>query len=73
MKNFIEKWRTDSKFKAVVQLGAYTLIAVIGTTIALTNSSKLQADELKDEYDGNEVDNQIGVRNIEIPNKYNRY
>lgn len=66
MKDFLEKWNSDSKFRAKIKLGLYTLFVVIVSVFAL--SARGNEDlAITNDIDQNEQETSI----IEIPDKYN--
>lgn len=70
MKEFIEKWKTDSRFKTKVKLGLYTLFVVFVAIFALSGNANLPEENLENEY--NENNNTIlnDEISIKIPEEY---
>lgn len=72
MKEFIERWNNDHKFKTSVQLSIYTLFFVSVAIFAVSNNSKAQLNDPKEENNLNisqEDTNEINP--IKIPENYN--
>jgi len=71
MKDFLEKWNTNSIFKTKIKLGIYTLFVVIVAIFAFSirgnNYTDTAIDELSNYNDNKETDN----ISIEIPKAYN--
>lgn len=44
MNDFIEKWKTDSKFKAKAQLGFYGIFVILATIFAFVSRSSIKED-----------------------------
>jgi len=57
MKNFIEKWKTDSKFKAKIQLGLYTAFVLLVTIFAMSSRGSIDSTNT---FDINENYNENG-------------
>lgn len=72
MKDFIEKWNNDKKFKTSMQLLLYTSFVIIVAIFAVSSSGNIPTNEINNQYnDKNEVDNmQQSDNSIEIPTKY---
>lgn len=70
MKDFIEKWQSDSKFKAKVQLGLYTTFVVLVSIFAISSRGNVQSTNT---LDINQTYNENGEINtsINIPKVYN--
>lgn len=73
MKDFMEKWNSEPKFKTKVKLSLYTLFVVFVSIFAITNNDSVPTNKLqeatqqtnKNNNDSNEKDI------IKIPDKYN--
>lgn len=50
MKEFIEKWKTDSRFKAKIKLGLYTLFVLFVAILAFSNNNGKTVENITDEY-----------------------
>ena len=69
MKEFLEKWKSDNKFKAKIKLGLYTLFVVVVSIFAL---SLRPEESLNDTPTSDDIKENIQNNpTIEIPNKYN--
>lgn len=71
MKNFIEKWKQDSKFKAKVQLGLYLIFIVFVSIIAISGYPDTPTNTTN--INNNDNDNNINETTnitIDIPEKY---
>ena len=67
MKDFIEKWNSDSRFRTKTKLGLYTLFVVIVSVFALSTRGEITSNEKLDlNYQKEEK-----IEMIEIPDKYN--
>ncbi|MBQ2873543.1 MAG: hypothetical protein IJE89_06065 [Bacilli bacterium] len=70
MKDFVEKWKTDSKFKAKVQLGLYTLFVVFVAVLAFSSNSNTPKEELENEYNQNNNETLNDEVSIKTPEEY---
>lgn len=70
MKDFLDKWNSDSKFKAKIKLGLYTLFVVIVSIFTLSARGNIEAtNTLENNNDINQNEQEASL--IEIPDKYN--
>lgn len=65
MNEFVEKWRTDSKFKAKVQLGFYAVFILIALIFAL-----MSRNTISNSNNNLLIDYEEEITNIKIPEKY---
>ena len=80
MKDFMEKWNSDSRFKTKIKLSLYTLFVVFVAIFAVSNRGNIQTNQLQNQTpeennSNNNVDNEINSNidntvKIEIPNEY---
>lgn len=71
MKDFMEKWRTDSKFKTKIKLILYTLFVVAVALFAVSSQNNVPTNTIENNNTLN--DNNIDEQNyasINIPKKY---
>ena len=73
MKDFMEKWNTDSRFKTKVKLGLYTLFVIFVAIFAIANRGDIPQENLEDDTNisANENNNPNDKVSIEIPKNYN--
>ena len=64
MNGFIEKWKTDSRFKAGIKLGLYLLFVICVAIFAFANRAPVANDIVDNEQKKDNL-------TIKIPNKYN--
>ena len=71
MKDFMEKWNSEPKFKTKVQLGLYTLFVVIVAIFAISTRTKVAVDtnDLENE-ENNKIEESKDNFFIEIPAEY---
>ena len=71
MKDFIEKWNSEPKFKTKVQLGLYTLFIVIVSIFAISIRDTTPYESKQPEIETNDQISELEDENIiEIPNEY---
>ena len=72
MKEFIEKWNSDSRFKTKIKLSLYTLFVVLVAIFAISSKNDISENQFEEEYNQNKQEQNKNINNIiEIPNKYN--
>lgn len=71
MKDFIEKWNSEPKFKTKVQLGLYTLFVVVVAIFAISTKGETPTDitdfENKENHQTEELENNFSIA---IPMEY---
>lgn len=71
MKEFIEKWQTDPRFKNKAKLGLYVLFVIFVAIFAFANNSNVSLNGYENEYNENndEISNEDAF--IKVPEEYN--
>lgn len=69
MKDFIEKWNSDSKFKTKVKLGLYTLFVVIVSIFALSSRNTNTVTNTID-FNDETINQEETINTITIPDEY---
>lgn len=71
MKNFIEKWNNEPRYKTKIKLGLYTLFVVIVSLFAISSNRSSINNTLDMDYnDTNGETNETETITIELPEKY---
>lgn len=72
MKDFIDKWNSDHKFKTKIKLSLYTLFVVLVSIFAVSNRNNIQTDEIEDYNTNNNSQINTDKKDyiLEIPNEY---
>ena len=75
MKDFMDKWNNDSKFKTKIKLGLYTLFVVFVAIFAISNRDDIPTNTVDFDTNYNDSNNDIDINendtvSIEIPEKY---
>lgn len=71
MKDFIEKWNTEPKFKTKVQLGLYTLFVVLVAVFAVSTREEIPNNITNlDDKENNKIEESENNFSIEIPAEY---
>lgn len=68
MKDFMENWKTDSRFRTKVKLGLYTLFVAIVAIFAFSTRNNVSIDNLQDDNNSNTNEKNTPIT---IPQKYN--
>jgi len=72
MNEFIKKWKSDKKFKTLVQLTTYTFFVILVAIFAVSNTNSIPLNEVDDnEIQQTEKDNNTDDNIVAIPNQYN--
>lgn len=73
MKNFMEKWNSEPKFKTKVKLSLYTIFVVFVSIFAISTKGNVSTNEFKQENDNNGISDKQEKKDdiIKIPSKYN--
>lgn len=68
MKEFKEKWRNDSRFRAKIKLLAYSAFVLLVAIFAISNRASSPSEDLLNQ---NDVEAPTEKKEIQIPNEYN--
>lgn len=73
MKDFMEKWNSEPKFKTKVKLSLYTIFVVFVSIFAISTKGNVSTNEFKQENDNNGISDKQEKNDdiIKIPSKYN--
>lgn len=69
MKDFIEKWNSEPKFKTKVKLGLYTLFMIVVSIFALSTGRNVPVENTSLLDD--KINNKENIVKINVPEKYN--
>ena len=69
MKDFIEKWNSEPKFKTKVKLGLYTLFMIVVSIFALSTGRNVPVENTSLLDD--KIINKENIVKINVPEKYN--
>ena len=69
MKDFIEKWNSEPKFKIKVKLGLYTLFMIVVSIFALSTGRNVPVENTSLLDD--KINNKENIVKINVPEKYN--
>ena len=71
MKEFVDKWKNDSKFKTKIKLGLYTLFVIFVAIFAISNKPSTLLDNYESENNKSSEEIQNDKFSLEIPEEYN--
>lgn len=71
MNDFVEKWKTDSRFKAKTKLGLYTLFVIFVAIFAFANNPNPTLDTYETEYNENNDEISENQSSLNLSEKYN--